>query len=1237
MSYRITKEFSRFHRESIVDDTARVIETIDIDINQRFLDEDRFHDLSVFCDTATLSSNLKFPGKHLLINCRQLILDEDRVIDTSVNDADLQNINWGAPRLNEHNADFLDEVFKQENKSPEVLLYRIKAQIKALPGSKIVFDDKKSPLQMLNQLLVEPSFYAACLAVPYYNVLLQRESHSLAELEKMTANLRNEVTGISDAAGKPLLKRFNRLVISIIENENCPRSVFIWCDYERNRQAPQGKGASELNTGYNGRDGVKGDDGANGSNGIAAGDVTIIAETIVMNNKATLTIHANGGKGGRGQDGGNGSDGGDATLYQQIITGTSSANIVLANGDKKVAINSGQYIRTEKHYGMGNYSLDMINQAAFENAVAEIIPRGGKGGDGGNAGSSGNGGRGGAIRVYCILNAIAAGERIRVSHTGGAAGAHSYGGRPGNSGESNILRLTFTWLMGGGAGTSRNFDTRKGTVAAGVPGRNAAAAAPGSEGSYSCSQVDYSMLYSRSPASFEYLPCSIPQRLMTFYALKLAYLKKDFARTNILLNWLENVTPHADESATGEIPSDSRTGNAINHNVLLLKNYLACGLDFHGHSLNYTPLNNVEHYTDRITKILTVAKSVESEYNRWQQIASDTIQQASAGKAFVNSENDKLRTLDMGIDELLERKLQIEQTLTDLTRELKAEFKLVEQRSRDFFDNVQSRIGFEMGLGMLNIIAQTVLIATGNVASAKYIGMAGEGIAKLHSYLQEKNAGVDENGEKSLVKNPFLEAASDSLARHAASMKKLEAHQQEKNKIKQALKAEILKQDDETNLTIAIRGVKEKKPETGFVATVKEKGQELGNVVAHVMPIVNEIQNIRAISKDLEECRQQLGFDAVKLAMTKQTYEAMITKFEGYAGKEAAGNFRKAIKKFEQLSRDRNELQLEYTALFIKMQELLAADMLINQEIGANMEQIAINEDPVIRQMSTFWEKVYDYFRDMLLDRIYEEFQAYRYAALSDEPFSIASFSHYIRHDAGMTEGKDIPGALLAVQKIDQLYLNQHVTFIELLHNRVYEMAVRARNAKFGSHAMLEGEAGRIVFRKTEGHRLFSVEKDFAVGVFHIEEDSEKFNKRAYLSFSELRVFVPGVAADNGRVSLKIRHGGQVRIKDKKGKTHEYVHDIPNIVDYEYKVFKAEQETFISRIDRRKIVYQDDREIYVDYITNSLGNDDMYIELNPCTQWTVYLSPKDNPGLKLEDITEVIFQFKARALSMDII
>jgi len=1109
MPSQITKEFSRFYRESIVDNATRQIETIDIDINQRFLDEDRFHDLCVFCDTATLGSGLKFPGKHLFISCRRLVLDEDRVIDTSVTDADLQNINWGTPRL-----------------------------------------------------------------------------------------------------------------------------VADWADFERNRQAQQGSGVSELNTGYSGRDGVSGKDGANGSNGIAAGNVTVIAETIIMHNEATLTIYANGGKGGRGQDGGNGSDGGNATLYQQIINGTSSAGIALANNGRNLVINSQQYIRTEKHYGMGNYSLEMIDQAAFDNALAEIIPKGGKGGNGGHAGSSGNGGRGGAVRVFCISNATEAARRIRVSHTGGAAGATALAGKPGNSGESNILRLTFTWVMGGAGGTSRNFDTKKGAMIPGAPGKNAAAAAPGANGSYACTQIAYPALYSAGLPGLEqaaYPPYTIPQRLMTFYALKLAYLKNDLARTHLLLNWLENVTPGEEDAVTDGMES------TIHHNVLLLKNYLACGLDFHGHSLNYTPLNNVEHYTDRITKVLSVAQSVENEYIRWQQIASDVAKKATAGKAFVNSANDKLRTLDMGVDELLERKQQMEQTLADLTRELKEEFKMVEQRSRDFFDSVQSSIGFEMGLGMLNIIAQTVLIATGNVAAAKYVGMAGEGIAKLDSYLQEKNAVTDEDGEKQPAENPFLEAAGKSLARHAASMKKLEAHQQEKKKVKQELKAEIIRQDDETNLTVAIKGVKEKEPETGFMATVKSKGQELNNVVAHVMPIVNEIQNIRALSRDLEASRTQLGFDAVKLAMTEQTYDKLITRFEAYAGKEAAGKFRKTVKKFEQLSRDRNELQLEYTALFIKMQELLAAGMLVNREIGAGMEQIALNEDPVISQMNIFWEKVYDYFRDMLLDRVYEEFQAYRYAALSDESFSVASFSHYIKQEGGIADGRYTPDALRAVQKIDQLYLNQNVTFIELLHNRVYEMAVRARNAKFGSHALLEGEAGRIVFRKTEGSRLFSVERDFAVGVFHIGADTEKFNKRAYLSFSELRVFVPGVTGSNGRVSLKIRHGGQVSIKDKKGKTHAYVHDIPNMVDYEYKVFKAAQETAISRIDRRKIVYQDEKEIYVDYITNSLGNDDMYIELSPCTQWTVYLSAKDNPGLNLEDITEVIFQFKARALSMDMV
>lgn len=1371
MSQLISKEFSRFHKEYIVDNHLKVIETIDIDLNQRLLDEDRFRDLTIYCDTAYITSNLKFPGKHLLINCRQLVLDKNYTIDTSVTDADLKYIDWGTPRVLNNTSDFMEEVFKQENKSSQALLSSLKANILAANKSAISFDDSKDAIQSLNQLLAEPLLYEICLTIPLYGPRLKQENPSLAALEMQTNHLRTKTAKETDTASLRLLQRFNREVIYTIEKEDCPKQIFIWCDYEKNRQAQQGNAAQELNAGYDGKKGEDGAHGANGNDGIDAGNVSIIAELIVAKNNSQLTIKANGGKGGRGQDGGNGSNGNDASQYVVSVL-KSTRSLPLTNGNNKASLEIWDFFSTKKEWFFSSWELYMKNQAGFDNAVAAIIPKGGKGGNGGNAGVSGKGGNGGLVNIYCIKNTEEIKQRIVVENICGIAAERAQGGKAGKSGESSTFKLGLGDVVPNGTKASYTyFESKKGVVGATTNGIDGMPGLAGKNGEYTFSAIKYKQLFyqadqlrlisitdkdtqtgladtakkalamsqsNTSPSLLltdapdqlptlnasqgkqqylssiptlvtplnNYLHCSVAQRLMTLHAVKLAYLKSDISRTTELLNWLEKVTPEKDvpedvknallqfvqlvspgqpvsadqqlylvrsgdslsteqnknlytpilkEEFSGlrkhadfllsstdnqgfhSVIRELKLGSAIHHQIILLKNYLACGLNFHGHALNYTPLFKVEHYTDRITKTLNIAKSVEKEFNRWSAIASDASKKLKANSEFISSANEKLQTLDLGTNELLERKQQMENTLTDLTRELKEEFKTVAQSSRDFFDEVQRAIGFEIGFGVLNVVAQTVLIATGNVAAAKYVGMASTGIDKLQGYLQDKNADVDENGQKLPAKNSFLDAASNSFSRHAASMKKLDAHQQDKKKVKQALKAEIIKKDDETNLTIAINGVKEKKPETGFIATAKSKGEQLNNVVAHVMPIAGEIQNLSKLFKDLEESRETLSFDAIKLAMTNDTYNDMLDQFEKYAGKQAVAKFKKEISKFEQLSRKRNELQLEYTALFIKMQELVAASMLVNQEIGISKEQIAINEDPVIRQMSLFWQNVYDYFRDLLLDSVYEEFQAYRYAALSDAPFSVISLSDYIAQDLSVNDDKDISDALRAARKIDQLYLNQNLTFIELLHNRVYEMAIRAREGKFGSHAVLEGEAGRIVFKQSTSNRLFVVEKGHAIGVFFITDDMAKFNNRAYLNFSELRVFLPGVQAENGRVTLKIKHGGQVSIKDKKGISHQYIHEIPNIVDYEYKKFNATEESSISRIDKRKIAYQNDREIYVDCITNSLGNDDIYIDLNPCTQWTVYISEEDNPGLKFEDITEVIFQFKARAFSMDLI
>lgn len=1346
----LSTEFSRFYKEYLSENQLRTIESMDIDLDQRLLNEDRFHDLSIYCDTVTIASDLKFPGKHLLINCRELILDKNYTIDTSVDANDLKHFDWGTPRLKYNTIDFLEEIFKQESKSPEVLFDSLRRNIIASTGATITFDEGKDAIRSLNNLLCEPQLFENCFKVPRYSPLLKNAGASVIALQKQTALLRTKPKSELDAQGNQLLRRFNREVISVVEKNNCPKVIFVWQDYAQNWQAQHGKPAEVLTVGKNGSNGFDGFNGANGSDGIDAGNVIIVAESIIARNGSKLTIKANGSNGGVGQHGGNGSAGGNASIYEANFS-TSSTTVDFQNGSQKVTIKVRDYI-SSKNQGLGSWVDYMADQAGFDKAVYDVIPRGGKGGNGGNAGNSGGGGNGGFINIFCVENTENIKQHIHVSYTGGTAPERALGGKAGSSGEASVLKLGLGRLMGnGGLSSPQYFTSAKGVVPVAVNGKNGFSGVSGKSGSYTFVAIDYDQLFypvkylelrpiklndsklqfslkesagkllvgddpgaaeflltdalsgslpvgatsiSQLPvftmAGQAYLPCSIEQRLMTLYALKLAYLKNDLTRTIQLLNWLEKVTPT--ENFPGEftaalqqllqlvqssgqerqiylvnknlpntqnvlskqdaeslqsytnrlvdtteglgfkrVVNEINLGSAIHHQVILLKNYLACGLDFHGHAPNYTPLFKVEHYTERIGKTINVAKSVEQEFDKWSALATNADREVNANTAFVSSANDKLQSLDLGIDELLDRRRQMENTLDDLTRELKAEFKIVEENSQEFFKQVQQGIGYDIAFGVLNVVAQTVLIGTGNVAAAKYVGMAGMGIEKLQGYLQGKNKGDEENS------NPFLQVAGESFNRHAASMKKLDEHQREKNKKTEKLKAEIIKQDDESNLTIAVSSLKEKKPETGFIAKAKSGGQQIANVVAHVMPIATEVQNLQKLFKGLEESNEKLSFDAIKLAMTTDTYNELFNQFAKYADAGLLKRFKQTINKFEQLAGKRNNLQLEYTALFIKMQELVASGILVNQEIAVSKENIAVNENPMIRQMILFWQNVYDYFRDLLLDNVYEEFQAYRYASLSDASFSVVSFSHYLTDNTSSLDQTGLSETLTTAKKLDQLYINQNLSFIELLHNRVYEMAIRAREGKFGSHAILEGEAGQIVFKKTADNELFLFEKDYAVGVFMISDDVANFNKRAHLSFSELRVFLPGIRTENGRVSLKIRHGGQVSVKDKKGKSHSYLHDIPNIVDYEYKAFDASREKDMSIIDRRKIVYQDERDIYVDYITNSLGNDDIYIELNPCTQWNVYISANDNPGINLATINEVIFQFKARALSMDVV
>jgi hypothetical protein len=329
------------------------------------------------------------------------------------------------------------------------------------------------------------------------------------------------------------------------------------------------------------------------------------------------------------------------------------------------------------------------------------------------------------------------------------------------------------------------------------------------------------------------------------------------------------------------------------------------------------------------------------------------------------------------------------------------------------------------------------------------------------------------------------------------------------------------------------------------------------------------------------------------------------------------------VKRFQQMAEKRTTLQLEYTALHNKGREMVARNSLYKSEMQWYAENIAQNEDPMITGMARFWEMAYDHFREKLLDCIYNEFQVYRYEALSHENFGDLSLSRFLRSATSQQEQ-----ATDTADKIDDLYLTQNVNLLRLMHENISDLVFKSRLKRYPVYTELQGSICRFRFDKEYDKPLFHN----GTGNFYIHPGTKPFHNLAHLSVAEVKVFFTGLPAGTA-VQLSIYHQGAVKVKNRQNEVFEFIHEPPGPAGYGFQTIERHSREQLMNLDKYQGIYTIPGEPvdFAEHTRNSFRSESDYISINPCTGWKVQIE-EASAAFKAEMVTGVVFQFRVKGI-----
>lgn len=400
-------------------------------------------------------------------------------------------------------------------------------------------------------------------------------------------------------------------------------------------------------------------------------------------NSSALVLLAGGGRGGRGQDGHAGNRG---------EAGPDGA-------------------QTSKH------GVETDNGFGFpEEAIGK---NGSKGGRAGSPGLSANGGKGGQIALNVMLPLELA---VVYNNFGGEGGAQASPGERGLGGRGGTGAVCHMF----NAKTGRPVDDQKAPDGKEGPVGDAAQTA-GSKGNQGAAgeplKINGAEFKGGSPPAYTFTELaqsfSLTQLLITQNAIDQDFLnaKNDDERTIVAgaYTWLININqPFTDSSAKIDPAKVSKPEQQVRARVhdsaVVSLMRLQQGLDYYGHSHNWTPVLNLSNLTGRTGELIQLGKVVEDQFNRY---LDKGLADKERMKAFTQAKQEidlKLAQFDAEIEKL---KPQIDSLWTEVEKHseaLRRQRTLLVEGQLKFKDDLikylreQNDLTFETFLDMLGTV-----------------------------------------------------------------------------------------------------------------------------------------------------------------------------------------------------------------------------------------------------------------------------------------------------------------------------------------------------------------------------------------------------------------------------------------------------------------------------------------------------------------------------------------------------
>jgi hypothetical protein len=978
-----------------------------------------------------------------------------------------------------------------------------------------------------------------------------------------------------------------------------------------------------------GDEGKPGTSGRPGSNGLAAGNILLCAAQFEMT--GGLNLLANGGAGGAGESGGRGGDGhrGEDGINSETM--------------RSVA--------------------DVINKN-----LPEAGKPGGRGGHGGDAGKGGDGGDGGSITVRYVISRdqsqIAMKADAGAPGQPGKPGAGGGGGAGGAGGSFNTLSSQ----MGQGMRTTKVNALGGSNGATGDAGRSADSSHPGNPGqlgdknckaptsaTYDIFRGDWSVKKIEAKKVNYYKPrigwpdkIKLPARTIgvidgyTPFPLSAGKLALHKARMHALtagrdgigevvaiLTWLLQVAPGAAwyaalRSAVVDAPDafdqfcakEPHWAEAVSINPGLDKEYegytrqlndflkfrdvmeqkstewiafantitvqftrITQGLDYFGHPWNWTPLVPLGEYMKEGKRLIENARRLEDVYKEYTKVVkkqqeaqatfNNAVQAGQAGKAEAGNALEKLiadrAIINSDLGTLQKAVLEQEQKLAD--------------EAKEFVEVLRKELDAESVAKLFDLIKNGVSL----VADVAKIVMA-----------------------------PELSAALGTLSTEAAALEKIKKDGYEADdEDNGAGKKEKKGKDDKKG-----KGDKKEKDK-------KDKEVDLGKLFGSLtdiwkkgVTVVDNFNDLNDLGKQYQEAAKKYGFGNALLVMSREEFDEKLESVYKKVPKDAE-KYKKIFSDYKSMVESYQRKYQELLVSFINEVSIGTDIIGMEAEITSLAQKMRDSADPGLPEFRTYIYGLYNGAKIMLLDFIYQEYQALRYAALSDDAL-------VLRGDTTVAE-------------------------LENAHTTAYNQMLSALNDR--DTPVQKFKRLTIELRRESFPEQFAKLEAGEKAVFALSWSNpvvrEQLGAYAAITVEQCRVHLPLARAKKGQVHVEISHAGAATIIDSHGRMRDFQHQ-PTKIYYEYKVEvsksrKEEEETgdddyvFNHGTEKsfKRMVIEHMSPVTGGYIGGSDEHDRQRIMISPLAVWTIEVPKKINDapvnkGVDCSKIEQIFIHFAGR-------